>query len=520
MAFRDIAEQIEYPAGTSDRYKALDGLERLLEGRLYDHLRYPFNVELDAGENYIPQSQRRPSVVYNLAKIIVSMTASLTFGKNHAPHIQCASPSGERNESAESLISQLIDDGSVWQKMLQAVFRGSVGSCALIVRPLPDGRPWISVVRGKEARPLFDPRDPRHVLGIIQQYHLSGSDLIQMGYSGVDESESYWLRIELDDTAETWYQPLTNDDFQAMHRKDRRKRIRWVVDEERSYEHGFGIVPGVWCRNLEETERIDGPSTFGDIVDACVEIDYKLSQIGRGLTFAIDPLLLVKRGELSSLTNELGGATKIIKDGGAPLELGANDDAKLLEAHGQGFSTAIEYVKLVREWALEVVGGMKSDQEHSGGVQSGRALEMLFLALDWLVDRMRSSYGDDGLVPLLRVLLCGVQRGVLRAATGAAVPPDVPIQQIWPEKKIPQGAELAQTMTALQGFAGGSVKSPKQLLPDDLTTNLAAMAVGASDPGRIVKEMQTERKRIEAEQQQADQRQAAQQDDGKGTDDA
>ncbi len=498
MAFRDIAEQIVYPEGVSQRYKTLDALDRILDGRLYEHLRYPFNVEVDASENYIPQQQRRPSIIYNLPKIIVSMTASLTFGKNHAPYLQCADDRGNRSDDAEKLIARLTADAAVWQALLKAVFRGSIGSCALIVRPLPDGRPWVSVVKGRDARPLFNPRNPKDLLGVIQQCPLSGADLVQMGYADIDESQKYWLRIELDDVAETWYQPLTNDDFQRLNAKGRR-RTQWVKDPERSYDHGFGVVPAVWCRNLEETERIDGPSTFGDIVDIAVEIDYKFSQIGRGLTFAIDPLLIVQRGELSSLSNELGGTTTIIKDGGTPLQLGAGDDAKLLEAHGQGFTAAMEFVAQIREYALEVVGGMKSDAEHSGGVQSGRALEMLTRALDWLVDRMRSSYGDDGLVPLLRILLTGVKAGVLANPTGVEVSPDTPIQQVWPEKKIPQGAELAQTMNALLGFAGGSAMAPKQMLPDDLVTTIAAMAVGASDPAQIVREMQAAREKAARE---------------------
>lgn len=520
MAFRDIAERIEYPAEVSSRYKKLDAFERLLEGRFYSHLPYSWSTEYDSGNMYVRQESRRPAVIYNLAKIIVTLTAGLTFGKSHAPHLKCPSRNGSaKYASTQDAISQIIEPSysRIFQKMLGASIRGSVGSCALIVRALPNGKPFISVVSGKNARPMFSPRDPTNLLGLVQQMPVSRDDLLQMGYEEdeVEDEGMYWLRITLDKYEEVWYKPILIDTFSRLRKmgfeytwdNDAVKKPKWVPDKKRSGPHGFGIVPAVWCRNLEETELMDGPCTFGDVVDICVDIDYKFSQISRGITYAGDPLLVINRGEMAYMA-ELGGQRDIVKGAGQPLVLGKEEEATLLEMSGKGLEGAREYIKMLREYALEVMGGFRSDAQHAGGTQSGVALDRLFYALEWLVDRQRVAYGDDVLIPLVRVILVGVERSILLLPEDVGtIDPDAPIQEVWPEKRIPKGADLAQTINAIQGMAGGSTREPVQLLPEDLTTALAAMSVGITDTEGVVEQMRSEREEkmqeeLEQEQQQ------------------
>lgn len=500
-SFEEIKRKLRYPDGVSARYKTLDALDRLLDGTLYDELPHPFDREYEDGFRYVPLEERRPSVVYGLPRIIADECSSLTFGEGHAPSVRCGSDDAG-DEASEAAIAEIIQMADVWSVMLQAVHLGSVGSVAAVVRALDDGTPYISLVKGKYARPIFDPRNPRRLMGLVQQYPVTATQLQQRGYDvpGGD-NDSFWFRSEIDDKQETQYRPLPNDAFQKIG--DKNSGARWVPDRERSGAHRFGVTPVVWMRNGAADDVIDGPATFAPIVHLVVKMDYLLSQIARGVRFSADPLLVIKSGEMLSLAAADGAGASIVRDPSSALELPAGADAKLLETTGKAIEGGREFVRLLREYALEVVGGMRSSADQATGPQSGRALEILHQALVWLVERMRLAYGDRGLVPLLRLLLIGVKRGALEfeGVNPATLSPDVAMRLVWPSWWTPRGADLQAQATALQTLAGGSMKSPVPLLPIATVARLAATDLGLANPTSEVNELQAQ---TDAQRQAAD----------------
>lgn len=499
MAFWDIAKKIPYPAGTSARFKRLDAYDRLLDGTFYSHLTHAFSHEFD-GVNHVRLENRRPAVIYNLARMIADQTSALAFGDGHAPHVRCWDETGDENpfKKTEEAIEAIIDACDIFGIMSEAVFRGSIGSCAIKVRALPNGLPRLTVVRGKYARPLYDVSDPTTLRGLPEVYPTSGEDLLRYGYEHIDEDATYWMRIELGKTHERWFLPLLDSDYQQLGQKDRLgKTITWELDHERTYPHGFDVVPAVWIRNISP-DGIDGQATFAQIVDMCVEIDYTLSQIGRGIKYTMDPLLVVRKGELASSLPLGGGMTtdgNFVKDPSNVMVLPAGAAAELLEINGKGFETSREYVRLLREYALEIVGGMKSDSENAKAAQSGRALELLHQALVWLVGRLRGSYGDLGFVPLLRILLRGVHSGTLEipGVDGKAIDLTAPIRLVWPSWWQPRGADLLAEAQAFETLVGGG-QNGIPVLPKATVTRAAAMAMSLTDPNRIVGEMELEEK--------------------------
>ena len=46
--------------------------------------------------------------------------------------------------------------------------------------------------------------------------------------------------------------------------------------------------------------------------------------------------------------------------------------------------------------------GNRANADKLSAAQSGRALELMHQALIWLADHLRQSYGEDGLLPLIR----------------------------------------------------------------------------------------------------------------------
>lgn len=520
MAFDDLITRWRksghYPRSVSSRFMDLEIQSRVLDNTVFNCLKHPFTKEYDgqpSPHNYIPLEERRPALIFNIAKVVVEQSASLVFGEAHAPSVHLISESlDEEQPSADTLQSRIhklfervIEEADLDAKMLSAMIKGSVGSVALVLRRLPDGLPWIEVLESKFCRPFFNQEDPRLLDSLEYVYSLSAEDLRLAGYTGeYDDREMYWLRVLYTPQFELRSLPMGQRRFERLGEKDDDERsiISWEKDGERSRENPFGWMNVLWIRNLEAGRQIDGPSTFRDICDYIIAISYHLSQVGRGYHYTADPWLLIKRGEMANTLplagfndfEEQSTSTPVDRSPASALVIEAGGDAKMLEISGQGLLGTDQHIRLLREFAMEMISGMKSDQQHTNHAQSGKALEYLHQALMWLVERFRHSYGKNGFLPMLRMVLRGVVEGVLEIP--GVQPDDIdltqPLRLVWPKWLAPTGVDLQATIAAIQMARGGSVQNPYQLLSSETSTQLAAGAFGISDTNRAVAQLAEE----------------------------
>ena len=174
-----------------------------------------------------------------------------------------------------------------------------------------------------------------------------------------------------------------------------------VVDTVRSVSHKLCAVPIVWIKNLPGLpttgDSSDGACTFAAAMHTQVEIDYQLSQVGRGLKYSSDPTLLLKDPALPD--------GELIRGAGNALVVSEKGDARLLEIGGTASAAVIEYVRTLRELALEGIHGNRASPDKVAAAQSGRALELLNQGLVWLADNLRTSYGEVGLLQLARLIV-------------------------------------------------------------------------------------------------------------------
>ncbi len=214
--------------------------------------------------------------------------------------------------------------------------------------------------------------------------------------------------------------------------------------------HGLGFVPVAWVRNLPgpigtSDGEVDGACTFAAAVETSIEIDYQLSQAGRGLKYSSDPLLLIR--EPAAPDGEL------IRGGGNALVVGQGGDAKLLEIGGTASQAVIDYVRALREYALEGVHGNRASADRLSAAQSGRALELMNQGLIWLADRLRVSYGA-GLLQLATMVVQASQVFPLRVL-GEVIAPLDPAARLslkWPRWSTPNAEDRqrdAQTLSSL-----------------------------------------------------------------------
>ncbi|HET6183232.1 MAG TPA: phage portal protein [Acetobacteraceae bacterium] len=410
--FETITGLIPIDPDYSDRTRILGILGRVLNGTLYDVLPYQFHEERGAGGEYIPLRNRRPSVRYNLSRIVVEDSVSLLFSEGHFPTVECADP------EAREVLADVIKECRLNQVMIQAALQGAIGSTAILLRIL-DGRFFFEVLDTAFLTPVWDPKAPDTLVRVVEAYKVKGSVLAASGYDLDDLDTDYWFQRIWDTSAETWFVPVPV-----------REGTPSVADLERTTIHDLGFVPIAWVRNLPGPSATgdpnDGACTFRAAIETQIEIDYQLSQAGRGLKYSSDPTLLIK--EPASTDSE------IVKGAGNALVVSEKGDARLLEIGGTACSAVLDYVRALRELALESIHGNRSSADRLTAAQSGRALELMNQGLIWLADNLRVSYGEGALLSICRMILKAAALAPVRVS-GREVrvaDPDVRLGLTWP----------------------------------------------------------------------------------------
>lgn len=422
-----------------ERTHRLMMLQRVLNGTLYENLEHAFHEEKSESLEYIPLRNRRPSVRYGLCRIVVNDSVSLLFSEGHFPDIDC------QDETTKESLTQLVKETGLNEVMIDAATRGSVGSIAILFRVL-EGRVFFDVIETPYLTPTWKPTAPDTLSLVAEQYKVKGKVLKSLGYAVEEDNQDYWFRREWTEAQEIYYQPWKVSD----------KEQTPVVDPERTVTHSLGFVPIVWVRNLPGGDQTDGACTFtSEAIDTSIEIDYQLSQAGRGLKYSSDPTLLLKEPAV-------GQNGEIIKGGGNAIVVGADGDAKMLEINGTAVEAVMNYVRLLRELALESMHGNRSNADKLSAAQSGRAMELMNQALIWLADRLRIAYGEGALLSLLQMIIKASDKIPLVYKNGDKVGKlnsKEPISLRWAAWYQPTAQDRQETATTLKTLIDSSIMS-------------------------------------------------------------
>jgi hypothetical protein len=355
--------------------------------------------------------------------------------------------------------------------MTEAAIRGSVGSIAILLRVLR-GRVFVNVLDTAYLTPTWSADEPDTLASVTERYKVAGSVLVAAGYDELaDSNGAFWFMRSWDCDSEIWFVPSPVGDPADP-----------AIDDVRSIQHNFGFVPLVWVRNLPGLSATgntdDGACTFRAAIETQIEIDYQLSQAGRGLKYSSDPTLLIK--EPASTDSE------IVKGAGNALVVSEKGDAKLLEIGGTASAAVIEYVRTLREFALESVHGNRANADRLSAAQSGRALELLNQGLIWLADNLRISYGEGALLQLGRMILRAAQTYPLTimGQPAPALDPTARLSLKWPRWYAPTADDRqkdAQTLSTLAAAGQISRETAVKTIADtydiaDVADELARIA--------------------------------------------
>ena len=468
--FQSICDLIPADPDMPERARRLDILRRVLDGSLYDALPHSFHEERTPGGEYIPLRLRRPSVRYAMPRIVTEDSVALLFSEGHFPTVD--SP----DRTVRDTLAALLKAARTNEVMIDAALRGSIGSVAILLRILA-GRPFFTVMDTVNLTPTWRPDAPDTLASVTERYKLPGANFAAAGYTVPDLGATYWFTRRWDDETETWFlpQPVTDPGPPTP-------------DPARSVSHELGFVPIAWVRNLPGAswtgDPSDGACTFRAAIETGIEIDYQLSQAGRGLKYSSDPTLLIK--EPAGMDGEL------VRGAGNALIVSEHGDAKLLEIGGTASAAVIEYVRTLREFAMESVHGNRADASRLSAATSGRALELMNQGLVWLADNLRISYGEGALLTLARMVLRAAKKYQLRVADRdiPALDPAAPLTLMWPRWYPPTAQDRqadAATLTTLVANSQLSRETALKALADtydieDIPAELARIAAAAPTP--------------------------------------
>ncbi len=477
MDWQALQASMPKDADLPPRAFRIAALTATLEGRHYDHLRHAFSDEISGAGEYIPLGSRRPSVRAGICRTVVDDSVALLFSEGHFPVVHAST------KATIDAVAAWSKDRKLNEVMADAATRGSVGSVALLFRVLRS-KPFVSVLSTAFLTPTWDPEDPDSLLKVTERYKVRGSDLVAQGYSVAADAgnEQYWFQRTWDATEETWFLP--------QKVSDAREGKQPVRDTEKSVVHGLGFLPIVWIRNLSGGDDVDGACTFEAAISTSVEVDYQLSQAGRGLKYASDPRLVIR---------DPGGQDKPLT-GGAANAIVLSDptaEAKFLEISGEAANAVLEHVKFLRHTALEVTHGSRADPDKLAAAQSGRAMELLNQPLVWLADRLRTSYGEGALLSLMRMLCAASRKVVGGLVIGGTKVSNLSADGLslrWPAWFAPTASDLQATATTMVSLTGAGI------LSEQTATRVVAPALDVEDVAAERKLILTE---VEAEQARA-----------------
>jgi hypothetical protein len=454
-----------------DRTSRIQALQRVLAGTIYGNLRYAFHEEVNGANEYIKLRDRRPSVRYNLCRLVVQQSTAMLFSEGHFPE------AAHDEETTRDALNDIIRDARINEVMIDAAEKGSVGSVCLWLRIL-EGRIYVSALTTEYLTPTYNPMRPDDLLAVREQYKIRGRALRAMGYAikDADLDAMHWWTRDWTDQAEIWYLPVKISDKPGLPEN-------LTQDDERTIQHNLGFVPMVWTRNLPGGDDIDGAPTFGDeAIETNIEIEYMLSQAGRGLKYASDPLLMIKEPAVDP-------GQQMVRSASNAIIVGKDGDAKLVEIDGAATAAVLEYVRTLREFTLEQLSGNRANADKLSAAQSGRAMELLNQALIWLSDKLRISYGEYGLKKLLQMIVRASAKMALVDSEGQPIPRMSPgrIALKWPPWYAPTSQDRSSDANTLRTLTDAGLMS-------------AETAVGTLAPVYDVEDVPSELARITAEQ--------------------
>lgn len=366
---------------------------------------------------FVPISQRRPNAPYRLSRTIVKAFTGMIFGVNRWPQIRSDDP------KTQAFCEAIVKATNLRNRMVRG--RNIAGACgtAGFDWQFRAGRPVVHVRSGRFCRTLeWEDQDeflPRHVTMLYQTFAVRDT-------KDGPQRFQVWRRLDWTTEADVVFKPVevTPGNPEA-----------WVVDEERSYEHGDGECHFVWMPNFPDDEdptAEDGQPDYAELYESLETLDGSNSTLVQGVNKNLDPTLVVKR--------ENPEQVKAIRKGSEnAIVVDPTGGAEYLTLGGDVANTGEKVVTLLRRQILEVAQCIVADpNEVAGAGTSSLTMKLVYAPMIGASDLLREP-GGTALVRLLEQMQRSAKR--VMAPAGDELQP-VPKHESIPEETSPEDSQF------------------------------------------------------------------------------
>jgi len=420
------------------RYRALDRLDRYYRSAQYEGRPNWWTGTGPGQQEPVPLRERAPCVVYPLPKAAVNQATRFTVGSGRFPTIaaevvepgDALSPEMALSEDEADAVTKLVSEIARQLKLksvaLDLMRRGlAVGTVVPIVQ-LRGGKFCIDLAHARDCHAEFVDGDPDgEVERLVWCYRYERE--VVLG-DGSIVNRTFWFRRDITRTAFVAYAEARAPEIPGMP-------IQWVVDEARSVEHGFGVCPVLWIRNMPaDHAALDGQSLYQDLDDEFDALNFALSQRHRGVHFFGTPQAYEtgvgdedkpgmtgrtsrapKEIEVDQYAHQMGVRHRSGGDGNKARMLRPDSiwsykgsaNLGVLETSGKAFDVTTKHVADVRSRILEAIDVVLLDPTTVAGKGeiSAKALAIMFAPLLALVDELREAWWERGFERILSLCL-------------------------------------------------------------------------------------------------------------------
>ena len=417
------------------RRRDLEEVTKYLESTQYDHLS-DWNTKGVDG-NAIPTKQRKPILIYNLAKTMSDTVGSKLLGQRVFPSFSI-----DEDPLSAELFKHVMKITDLKTKALDmSKDLPAYGSGFLRFKISDVNKTLVPILEKYNPNicyPEFDSAGGLNLMVVKYIYE----DLEDVDEKGNPKQK--WYKLELGKQVDILYNnPEANDDGAEPEFE--------VVS---SVRHDFGFVQGEWFKTGEDKHLPDGPSLVGEVLDFIDAFNYSISKSDRAVDYNQEPQLVIN-GMMGDELDDL------IKSSLSAWALGREGKAEYLESNLGGVETATKLRDKFRENIGDITRIIIQDPEKLiGSAQSAKAMEILHGPLLDLIDEIR-PYVEKGIISLgqkmVAAILLTVEKGF--EVSGVSIPEGyMPISlnlvALWPpvfpmtmtdlQQKVSTGAQAAQ----------------------------------------------------------------------------
>lgn len=481
--FDQLAKDVPLPEWATEgtRYRRLAINDLWVDGCFYKHMKHGFYDTEAGGGRFRKMFERAPSIRLNIPMTTADLASRKLFAGRHIPRVI------HPKQEVQDALQWLMREARLDRELMTAAFKGQSGAVAICLK-IVQGKPRVDVYCAKQCYPVFN--DAKDLERMVLCYGVDGSWWLSQGiYTDTDGDEiktdtDYWYIRIFDDTGIFTTIPVKYEKWAPENHPTKAEDIQVFKDEPWTQIHNLKFVPVIWCTNLVGGEEPDGRSTFHGVLDNCVDLDYDLSQVGRGGKAMVQPKIVIK-GRLINYDKHTHG---VILDSSHMIHLEPDkkmgeqevkgSDAKLLEMEGGGISAFMkDYIERISVWTKEIMSANRKDPNTVKGTLSGKAIELIDEDFIDLIYVFRQAYGDYGLLLVIKwlaIMCCRVAKALaneegLKKFKGVKEEDIEDLELRWPELYEPDAQDTQFLSTALTtAIAGGLIAQPQAALIFDL----------------------------------------------------